>query len=70
MEQIGSNNRSIIRNLIDLFKSIVTDIGVFTNARAYKEEIARYEGELPENASHANGSQMDVDTVEPEAVVS
>ena len=70
MEQIGSNNRSVIRILFDHFKSIVTEIGVFTNARAYKEEIARYEGELPENASHANDSQSDVNHVEPEAVVS
>jgi hypothetical protein len=70
MEQIGSSNRSIIRILIDLFKGIVTDIGVFTNTKAYKEEIARYEGELPKNASHANASPMDVGPAEPEAAVS
>ena len=78
MEQLGSGGGVLARvasPFINGIKRVVTDIGIFTDRQAYKDEIARYEGELRHNSqydnTHAeNEPQLKIDTDEREAVTS
>ena len=63
-------NSSIIRPLINFVKSVVTEIGLFTDAKSYKDEIARYEGGLPGNTRHVNEPQINIEAAEQEAATS
>ncbi len=52
MEQLGSGGSVFARvasPFINGIKRIKRDIGIFTDRQAYKDEIARYEGELKQN---------------------
>ncbi len=73
MEQTGSSNRSANRSaspLMDLIRSIVFEIGRFADAKVYKDEIIRYEGEIRQNARYANEPEMKNVAVEREAAIS
>jgi len=78
MEQSGSGGSVFARvtsPFVNGIKRVVTDIGIFTNRQAYRDEIARYEGELRHNTQHdsthaENEPQLKIDTDEREAVTS
>ncbi len=73
MEQLSSGNRvyaRIVSPLADGIKRIVTDIGIFTDKQAYKDEVARYESEFQQNSQHENEPQLKIEAEEREAVTS
>ncbi len=73
MEQLSSGNRvfaRIVSPLADGIKRIVTDIGIFTDKQAYKDEIARYEGEIQRNSGFEKEPQPKIEADEREAVTS
>ncbi len=78
MEQLGSGGSVFARvasPFINGIKRIVTDIRIFTDRQAYRDEIARYEGELRHNtqydSTHAeNEPQLKIEADQREAVTS
>ena len=73
MEEIGSGSHALARiaaPLINGVKRVVAEIGVFTDTKAYKDEIARYEGELGSTARHQNQPARKNQAEEREAVAS
>ncbi len=73
MQQLNSGNRvfaRIVSPVIDGIKRVVTDIGTFTDKQAYKDEIARYEGEIQRNSGFEKEPQPKIEADEREAVTS
>ncbi len=73
MEQLSSGNRvfaRIVSPLVDGIKRIVTDIGIFTDKQAYKDEIARYESELQQKTNYANEPELKIEAEERPVVTS
>ncbi len=78
MEQSGSGGSvfaRVVSPFINGIKRVVTDIGIFTDRQAYRDEIARYEGDLRHNTQydspHAeNEPQLKINADEREAVTS
>ena len=78
MEQLGSGGSVFARvasPFINGIKRNVADIGIFTDRQAYKDEIARYEGDLRHNTQYGNSHvenepQLKIDADEREAVTS
>jgi hypothetical protein len=73
MEQLNPGGGVLARiaaPFVNGIKRVVTDIGILTDKRAYKDEIVRYEGTLELNAGRANESEMTVEADGREAVIS
>ena len=73
MEQLSSGGGVFARvasPLVNGIKRVVTDIGILTHKQAYKDEIARYESELQQNAGFENEPQLKVDADAREAATS
>ena len=73
MEQLSSSGGVFARvasPFVNGIKRVVTDIGIFTNRQAYKDEIARYESELQQNAGIEKEPQLKVDADGREAATS
>lgn len=73
MKEIGSGRHALARiaaPLINGVKRVVAEIGVFTDTKAYKDEIARYEGEIGSTARRQNESARNNEAEEREAAIS
>ncbi len=73
MEQLSSGGGVFARvasPLVNGIKRVVTDIGILTDKQAYKDEIARYESELQQNADFEKEPQPKVDADGREAATS
>ena len=66
----GSVLARIAAPFVNGIKRVVTDIGILTDKRAYKDEIVRYEGTLQLNTGRANDSETAVEADGREAVTS
>ncbi len=73
MDQLAAGDRvsaRIASPFINGIKRVLTRIGVFTNAKGYKDEIARYESELRRNKVYENESRPGIEADEREAATS
>ncbi len=73
MEEIRSGSHALARiaaPLINGVKRVVAEIGVFTDTKAYKDEIARYEGEIGSATRRQNEPARNNEAEEREAATS
>ena len=73
MDQMGSSNHVFARfasPIINYVKRVVTAIGIFTDSKAYKDEIARYESEIQLTSRYDNEPAPKNDAAEREAATS
>ncbi len=72
MDRMNSGDRAFARiasPFISGVKRVLTGIGIFTDSKAYKDEIARYESELRQFSGHENERQVNIDAEEREVPV-
>lgn len=72
MDQLSPRTSAFARfasPLFNPFKRAVTAIGVFTDTKAYKNEITRYEGEIQQNVRYENESHVKIEADEREAAI-
>lgn len=73
MDQMSSRKHvfaRLVSPLINRIKRVVMEIGVFTDSKAYKDEIARYESELQQKAGYENEPRLKNEAEERDATTS
>lgn len=73
MDQMISGGRAPARfasPFITGIKRVLSGIGLFTDTKAYQDEVARYEGEIRRNTGYENEPRRGIEAEEREAATS